>query len=257
MNQWPRRAAAFASIVMTATWLATGPATAGERCGLGAMPGTAAFAEQQARDAAEMHRNGFLRVCAGDLKRYEVSFSPIGTVSKRLAFQPVELARTPFASMTSLGASVESVGTKNSRLYRGFRLADGHRLTLFEHDMSADGTSMWRDPKDETDTVNGHPARLSVLQSSPGKAVSVLSWLEGRRYYELWLDANVALLAPLRTSLFTFAASLPLSVPACPGEAVPGPVRIGADGMPVLEPPPAFLTAKQVQQMFAPARPCK
>ena len=61
-------------------------------------------------------------------------------------------------------------------------------VTLFEHDMSADGSRSWRDPKDEPERINGMPARLVVMEAASGKAVSLLSWFEGRRGYQLWVD---------------------------------------------------------------------
>jgi hypothetical protein len=135
-------------------------------------------------------------------------------------------------------------------------MPDGHKLTLFEHDMSADGNRTWRDPKDETERIKGLPARLVILQADTGKAVSVLSWREGRRYYELWMDANVAR-TPLRERLFTLAASLPASVAACPNEPAPEPLHVGPDGMPVFEPPPPVLTVEQMNEALKKTRPCK
>lgn len=61
----------------------------------------------------------------------------------------------------------------------------GHSLTVFEQDMSADGSTSWRDPKDEPERVNGLPARLVVLEDPSRTAVSLLSWMEGRRDYQL------------------------------------------------------------------------
>jgi len=95
---------------------------------------------------------------------------------------------------------------------------DGRLLTLFEHEMSADGSSMQRAPADEPERIKGLPARLVVLQGESGKAVSVLSWLEGRRYLELWLNANVVL-THTRPQLMALAASLPKPVPAKAGPA--------------------------------------
>jgi hypothetical protein len=161
--------------------------------------------------------------------------------SEGLAFSPVELARTPFAQFKSLGGVAEAVGRTKSRFYRGFRVPGGHVVTLFEHDMSADGSNISRDPADEPEQVNGKPARLSVLQAGTGSAISHLSWTEGRRYYELWIDANVAR-SPLREQLFAMASSLPKSSPACPNEIPPKKVVRGPDGMPVFEPPPASMT---------------
>ncbi|GAB3461817.1 hypothetical protein GCM10027321_22770 [Massilia terrae] len=234
-------------LVMHAVFVSANPGAASERCGLGVPPGTRGFAEDRARQAEEVRRDGFLRVCEANLKRYDMSFSPSAAAVKSLAFQPVDLSKTPFAKLKSLGATAEAVNRTKSRLYRGFRMPDGRKLTLFEHDMSADGTRMWRDPKDETERVGKLPAHLSVFQAGSGNAISALSWMRGRRYYELWIDANVAL-TPLRQQLFALAASLPASVPACPNEAAPEPFHFGPDGMPVLPSAPDVLTVEQVKE---------
>jgi hypothetical protein len=199
-----------------------------------------------ATHAAETRRNGFERVCEGDLARFDMSFRSIATATRNLAFTPVDLTHTSFARFESLGGRAESVSDIRSRLYRGFRMPDGHRLTLFEHDMSADGSNAWRDPKDEPERINGMPARLVVLEDASGTAVSLLSWFEGRRDYQLWVDANI-MRVPLRDQLFALAASLPRSVPACPNEPPPRPVE---------EPKPEVLTQAQVDAMFD-KRPCQ
>jgi len=196
----------------------------------------------------EAQRNGFERVCPGDLARFDIGFLPDAIATRKLAFTPVDLSHTPFAKLEGLGSRAETVADIRSRLYRGFRLPDGHRLTLFEQDMSADGSTSWRDPKAEPERINGLPARLVVLEDPTGKAVSLLSWMEGRRDYQLWIDANVVR-EPLRDRLFALATSLPHAVPACPNEPPPRPVD---------EPMPAVLTAAQVDAMLDRSkRPCK
>lgn len=220
-------------------------------CGLGLPPDHPGFAQQEAQRAAEVRQNGFLRACKANLERYSVTFFPLALARTGLAFEPVDLAGTPFARLQSLGGRSERMSGTPSRFYRGFRTAEGHTLTLFEHDMSADGSSMYRDPKLELERVNGLPARLVVLQAGPDEAVSVLSWLQGRRYYELWLEANAAR-DPLRRQLFALAGSLPPSVPGCPNEIPPKRVALGADGFPDI-PTPDVLTDEPID---AP-RPCK
>jgi hypothetical protein len=177
-----------------------------------------------ATHAAEAQKNGFERVCEGDLARYDVSLLPNAIAARNLAFTPVDLSHTPFAQLENLGSRAETVVDVRSRLYRGFRMPDGHRLVLFEQDMSADGSSSWRDPKDEPERINGHAARLVVMEDTSGKAVSLLSWMEGRRDYQLWIDANIARV-PLRGQLFALAASIPQSVPACPDEKAKRPCK--------------------------------
>jgi hypothetical protein len=206
---------------------------------------------------ADTRRNGFERVCPGDLARFDISFKSLAASTRKLAFTPVDLAHTPFARFESLGGRAESVGDVPSRLYRGFRMPDGHRVTLFEHDMSADGSRSWRNPRDEPERINGLPARLVVLEDNTGTAVSLLSWFEGRREYQLWIDANVARV-PLRGQLFALAASLPHAVPACPDEPPPAPPRFDADGNPVDEPMPEVLTRTQADALADESkRPCR
>jgi hypothetical protein len=170
-----------------------------------------------AAHAAETRRNGFERVCEGDLARFDISFESLASSMRKLAFTPVDLTHTPFAQFENLGGRAEFEVGVPSILYRGFRMPDGHRVTLYEHDMSADGSRSSRAPEDEPERIHGLPARLVVLEAAPGTAVSLLSWFEGRREYQLWVDANVARV-PLRDRLFALAASLPHAVPACPNE---------------------------------------
>jgi hypothetical protein len=254
-NRW---LAAVAGIAVVVTCAATGKnGLRMYECSVGPAPGTPAYMEAHARKEAEMRRNGFERVCEGNLARFDISLKSIASATRDLAFTPVDLTHTPFARLESLGGRAEWIVDVPSRLYRGFRMLDGHILTLSEQDMSADGSSTWRDPKDEPERINGLPARLGVFEDASGKAVSHLSWVEGRRIYELWIDANVAR-EPLRDQLFALAASLPRSMPACPNEPPPRQTRLGADGRPVEEPMPKVLTEAQFEAMFDKSkRPCK
>jgi len=200
------------------------------------------------------HADGFERVCPGDLARWDVGFLPNVIATRNLAFTPVDLTHTPFAQLESLGARAETAFGVRSRLYRGFRLPDGHRLTLYEEDMSSNGITTSRRPEDEPERINGVPARLVVMEDPSGKAVSMLSWVEGRRDYQLWIDANIVRV-PLREQLFALAASLPRSVPACPNEVLPRKTRRGPDGMPLDDPMPE-ITPFNVNA-GADRRPCK
>lgn len=213
-------------------------------CGLGLPPDAPGFAQQKAERAAEERKNGSLRVCEADLERYSVTFLPLAAATLGLDFEPVDLRKTPFARLHSLGARAERVSGVDSRLYRGFRTAEGHTLTLFEHDMSADGSRMRRDPEDEPERLNGLPARLVVLQADSGRAVSFLSWRQGRRYYELWIETNAAR-DPMRARLFELAASLPLAVPACPEDSPKG-AASGPGGSPFDDQVPLTLPAEEM-----------
>jgi hypothetical protein len=251
----PSRPLNFAGVIaaiLFAGALASGPhAAEAVACGLGPPPGSPEFADFNARKAAEEKRNGFSLACEANLARFDVAskFIPLASATKDLAFLPVELAGTPFARLESLGGIGESVGGVKSRLYRGFRTAEGHTVTLFEHDMSADGSSMYRNPADEPEKVNGLPARLVVLQASSGKAVSVLGWKERRRYVELWMDVNAAR-GPLHAQLFALAGALPKSVPARKDEPAQGPFVTGPHGLPQSPPLPEILSDEQMKALL-------
>jgi hypothetical protein len=118
------------------------------------------------------------------------------------------------------------------------------RLTIAEGTKSVAGLLLWS---------AGHV----VMEAASGKAVSLLSWVEGRRGYQLWVDANVVRV-PLRERLFALAASLPRAVPGCPDEPAPPPLRFDADGNPVDEPLPKVLTQAQMDAIVDKSkRPCK
>jgi hypothetical protein len=225
--------ACFSIIVVLGGYaaLSGGKSLTDASCGLGPPPDSPDFAEARAREAAELKREGYLRVCEANLARYDIasSLQSMERATAGLAFTPVALAGTPFAKLGSVGGMAESMSDVKSRLYRRFRFPDGRMVTLFEHDMSADGSQMYRDPREEPERINGLPARLLVMQANSGKAVSVLSWKEGRRFYEIWIDANVTL-GNLRPQLFALAASLPASVAARANEPESLPPAFGPDG---------------------------
>lgn len=226
-------------------------------CGLGLPPDAVGFAQAREQQALEAKKNGYVSVCDANLDRYRIAFEPLPTATARLAFQPVDLTGTPFTQFTSLGAKSESVNDVQSCVYRGFRTPEGHTVTLFEHDLSADGSITSRDPKEEPERIHGLPARLDVFQTPAGKAISHLSWLEQRRLYELWIDANVAGTS-LRDELFALAGALPLSVPACPNEQLPKPIRMGANGFPIIDDTPLVLTEADMAALGDNTkRPCK
>lgn len=242
----------FAGIVAAAVLgfavLSIAKPAGGGSCGLGPPPGAPGFAEFNGREAAEAKRNGFLLVCEANLIRYDIAstLQPMASAMAGLAFRPVDLSGTPFTQFISLGGTAESVSNVKSRLYRGFRTVDGHTVTLFEHDMSADGSQISRNSMDEPEEVNGLPARLVAMQASSGKAVSIISWKEGRRYYELWMDANVTL-GRLRPQLFALANALPKSVPTREHEPELAPFVVGPDGVPKEPQHPATLSDEQMR----------
>jgi hypothetical protein len=116
-----------------------------------------------------------------------------------------------------MGGMAEAADKLRSRLYRSFRMPDGRMLTLFEHDLTAvdaDGTRVSpAATHDAPERINGMPARLDVLQGDAGRAVSVLSWRDGKRDYRMWVDANVTL-DNSRERLLALAATLPRATPA-------------------------------------------
>lgn len=227
-----------------------------ELCGLGPPPNAPNYAAFELAKTVEVKEKGFLRVCEANLKRFDINYRDIDVDKVGLDFSPVSIKSTSFAHLKSLGSMPEAVGEKKSRLYRGFRTPEGHVVTLFEHDMSADGSSVWRRPKDEPERVNGMPARLVVLEAPSGKSISQLSWIEKRRFYEVWIDINVVR-QQWRERLFDLASSLPPSTAACPNEVPPEPFYLGSDGLPESDPLPKILTQAEMEKRFPMKRSCK
>ena len=256
MRRYIELAMLVATITLTVIATRAGPAVGGTlSCGLGLPPDVLGDAEGQAQQTLEASKKGYVRVCDTNLDRYRIAFDPLTKATAELAFQPVDLSSTLFTHFASLGGQSEVFNDVRSRLYRGFRTPEGHTITLFEQDLSADGTVQARNPKDEPELIHGLPARLNVMQTPAGKAISHLSWVEKRRWYELWIDTNV-IGTPLRAQLFALAGSLPLSIPACPHEKLRE-LRIGANGFPISEPPKAMTLAEMDALFDASKRPCK
>lgn len=206
----------LAGMALHAAWSWAGPSIESTAsCGLGLPPGSLGYAQAEAQKEFEVRTKGYLRVCDANLDRYRIAFAPLAEATAHLAFQPADLSGTQFAHFVSLGGKSETESDVLSRLYRGFRTPDGHIVTLFEHDMSADGSISARNPRDEPERIHGLPARLMVFQTPAGKAISHLSWLEQRRWYELWIDANVAA-TPLRRYASNYSPSLPHCRRHCP-----------------------------------------
>jgi hypothetical protein len=231
-------------------------ATEGEKitCGMGVPPGSAGYAAELEERASQIRRNGFLLVCAANLRRYEVTYRRADLSPKSLDFLPVPIRGTEFEKFENLGANIENVNDIRSRLHRGFKTPEGRRVSLFEWDMSADGSNASDDPN-ANERVNGSPAQLIIMETPTREATSLLYWVEKRRSFELTIDSNV-----IRTGkkdwFLSLAASLPKSTPACPNEIPPKPVRIDSNGMPIFEPMPPILTPEQMDELAKPRR-CK
>lgn len=249
LNRWLWIGMLAAAATCYAPLSSASPAT-DESCRGFLPPGAPGFAEAQERLRDEARKNGYVRVCDVNLGPFNRVFQAMAKSFDEVAFAPVELAGTPFEEFESVGGMAEKLNGVKSILHRGFESSDGRKLILFEHDMSADGTSAYRNPEDEPERVNGIPARLYVRQGTSGAAVSNLSWTEGRRSFALSIDANVAG-SPLREKLFALASSLPKSIPACPNEIPPKKHVLGPDGTLQIEPMPAVLTEAEMNALVA------
>lgn len=200
-------------------------------CGFGPPPGSPDFAARKARHAAEVRERGYESVCESYFQPGERPWRSGPLEDAKLAFQPLDLAHTPFAGFDGEGYDVDSINHKNTMLYRRFALPDGHHLVLFEHDMSADGSQALLDPIDEPGHIGGLKGHLIIMQAPSGKAMSLLVWVEGRRMVSLETDTNVGTAGPARERLIALATSLPASIPACRHEPPLDPMVIGPDGM--------------------------
>lgn len=185
-------------------------------CGLGAPPGSAAF-EQHARLQDQQRRTlGHVLVCDSDLGRFDYASTaePLEQATRRLAFNPVSLESTPFHQFHTLGGRPDHFGDgAPAALHRTFRTQQGYVVDLFEWDMSVSGGHLISRADLQTERVNGAPAQLTVVQTPSGNAVSILSWVEGRRSYQLSIDTNVKT-SRVSPPLMQLASAIPVSVPA-------------------------------------------
>ena len=170
---------------------------------------------------------GYLLVCEENLRRFDrlPAAQPLAVATAHLAFTPVVLDETPFRDFELVGSlSDVQVGDAGaSALHRFFRTPARRVIDLREWDMSVTGGEVFSRRELQTEQVNGAPAQLVVLQAPSGRAFSVISWMEGRRHYELSIDTNV-LVTPASPTLQQLAASLPKSVAAKPGEGADCPL---------------------------------
>ncbi|MES2297523.1 MAG: hypothetical protein V4582_10795 [Pseudomonadota bacterium] len=218
-------AAMLASAAVLASVLPFASARAEEPvfCGLGPPPGTPAYAQYEDQQAKQRAALGYVQVCAEDLQRYDY-LAPAQQPNRPalpLAFKPVALEGTPFAKFQLVRSSVDFEGEGGAAgLHRTFRTPQGTVIDLLERDLSVGGAGVYVAAELQTEKVNGIPAQLTVVQAPTKQAVSILLWIEGRRFYELSTNENVKLKARTPT-LQQLAASLPKSVPANAHEAEP------------------------------------
>lgn len=185
-------------------------------CGLGPPPGSASFEQHERAQDQQRSALGYVRVCEDDLRRFDYASRArsMDRATARLNFTPVSLQSTPFEGFRALGGMPDHFGDGGaSALHRTFKSPQGHIVDLFEWDMSVSGGQVKKRADLQTEQVNGAPAQLIVIQASSGKAVSILSWVEGRRHYELSVDVNVKT-STISPTLFQLASSIPKSVPA-------------------------------------------
>ncbi len=185
-------------------------------CGLGPPPGSAGFEQHERLQDQQRQALGYVRVCEGDLRRFDYASraEPLANFKVQLGFTPVALESTPFDGFRALGGHPDNfLDSTATALHRTFTTPQERIVDLFEWDMSASGGQVMPRADLQTERVNGAPAQLTVVQAPSGKAMSILHWVEGRRRYELSIDANVKTMG-VSPTLFELANSLPKSVPA-------------------------------------------
>lgn len=212
-------------------------------CGLGPPPGSPKYADHEREQDQQRTALGYVLVCDENLRRFDFApkARPLKQFSSRLAFKLVALEKTPFSRFELLGGISEIESDEGIvALNRVFRSAAGAVIALREWDMSVGGGCSFPMRSDLfTERVHDNPAQLMVYQSPSGQAVSLLYWTEGRREYELSVDANVKQVA-LSPGLLQLAESLPKSIPAKTKEpSMPAPrfPRPWLPAMPPMSPP--------------------
>ena len=209
---------AFAAIVPVSA------ANFDERCGLGPSPDSPDFKAYHEERESIRAQLGYEFVCDQYILTIGASsyrLESLEKVQSKLAFQPVQLGGTLFASYTELGARPYIVGNSHGAgaLHRYFAGNSGEVLELFEFDTSLGGGVQVLDQKRQTEQVKGQRAMLTILESKSGKAFSILTWVENRRHIELSINRNVR-----KTGYAEFmqlAESMPAPIPALPNAPKP------------------------------------
>ena len=194
-----------------------------ERCGLGPPPNSANFNDYNKEREHIRAQLGYEPVC----DQYIATLPPpspleaLETVRSKLAFQPIPLEGTSFATFRLLGARADFIGDQRGAmaLRRYFAASDGEFLELFEVDTSLAGGVYVLYPERQTERVKGQLAMLAIEQSRSGKMLSVLSWEENRRHIELSINRNVRRLG--YAQFMRLAESLPVPSPAQPNAPMP------------------------------------
>ena len=208
----------IATSLLAVTAMSCSPTWGQERqvhCGLGPPPGAPNYAEHERKQAKQRTELGYLLVCEDNLRRYDylARAKRLEDVLPRLAFKPVSLDATPLSQLKAAGGFADYFGDgRAAGIHRTFKAPTGRIIDLLEWDMSVSGGSVMSQQSLQTERVNDSPAQLTVVQTKSGKAVSILSWVEGRRYYELSIDMNVK--ATGMSDFIQLARSIPRSVPA-------------------------------------------
>jgi hypothetical protein len=196
-----------------------------ERCGLGPPPDSANFNSYNEERERIRALVGYEPVCEQYIATLPPPspLEPFEAVRSKLAFQPIPLEGTPFATFRPLGASADIIGDKRGAkaLRRYFAASDGEFLELFEVDTALAGGVYVLYPERHTERVRGQLAMLTVEQSKSGKVLSVLSWEENRRHIELSINRNVRRLG--YAQFMHLAESLPAPSPAQPNAPIPKP----------------------------------
>lgn len=194
-----------------------------ERCGRGpspASPDFAAYVEENKRVREEL---GYEPVCDELLAAMSPSrfaHEPLPAARHKLGFQPIPLDGSLFARYRPLGATPDFAGGPlgASALRRYFAGERDEAIELFEFDTSLGGGVFTLDTSPQAETIKGHAARIAIFQSKTGRAVSVLSWEENRRYIEIRVNRNIRQHG--YADLIRLAQSLPAPVPAQPNAPV-------------------------------------
>ena len=184
----PALKAAFTALVL---WCSISAAQQPEVfCGLGPPPGSKTFEQYTARQQLQRNSLGYVIVCERDIYRNDLSklSKPVSESRRRLVFTPIDLSRTEFSSMSTIGELAEHRSDEGAfALRRYFHSADGGTVSTFEWEMAKAGGSIKQFGEFKTIPVQDRIARLVRLQSLSGHSYTALSWESAGAYLEVSL----------------------------------------------------------------------
>jgi hypothetical protein len=153
---------------------------------------------QAKQHLSEMKQKGYYAAPDGPLDNYTISsiashLRPMDEVKGKLAFPAAKLEGSPFDQFTFHGVVPDGGGMDKevTGISRIFSAPNGAIIRLYEFDYTTPDRGVQMVQEFLNESVNGHPASLTVQKTSRGNAITILVWITNNKYYHLEMTGHV------------------------------------------------------------------